>query len=169
MRLDDPTAALLARRAQPSPRLLRAEDEYAHPQLIEKSVPLAEWAWRLYPPQFVDRLVPDLSRRGQLDANAKTQARIEAGKWIADCPFCRSAQVVSPLDPRFLCAGLDGCANGAVGGAFASVEFPTEGTCEQIETVLLERPQRVNRNWRRPETVDTLLAENAAHLGTKAR
>ena len=108
MRIDDPTAAILAQRAQPGPRIRRAEDEYAHRHLIDSKVPICEWAWRLYPPQFIDRVVPDLSRRGTLDATVTTTARVELGRWIADCAFCPSAQVVSPLDPRFLCAGLDG-------------------------------------------------------------
>lgn len=169
MRLDDPTAELIARRAQPGLRLLRAEDVYAHRHLIESRVPVCEWAWRLHPPQFIDRLIPDLSCRGQLHPDAATVARVEGGRWIADCPFCPSAQVVSPADPRFLCAGLDGCANGEIRGAFARVVFPAEPVREQIECVLCERPDRGTRNWLPGGKVGDLAAENAAHLPAKRR
>ena len=169
MHIPDPTAELLARRAQPAPRLLCAEDEYAHRDLVTQAVPIAEWAFRLHPPVFVDRPAPDLSRRGKVDAKAKTQARVEGGKWIADCPFCPSAQVVSPLDPRFLCAGADGCANGQVGGAFATVAFPRAEMCAEIEAVLLARPDRNVRAWYPHETVADLEAQNDEHLGADWR
>lgn len=149
----------------PAPRLLDGADEYANRMLIAQAIPIAEWAWTLHPPMFVDRPTPDLSRRGRVDREASTVARVEGGKWIADCPFCPSAQVVSPLDPRFLCAGSDGCANGKVGGAFAKVVFPRANTREAIERVLLERPVRETRNWL-GESVPELVAENAAHLPT---
>ena len=160
MKLDDPTAALLARRAQPGLRLLRAEDAYAHIHLIESKVPICEWALRLHPPEFVDRLIPDLSRRHSLDKSVTTLARVEGGAWIAECPFCPSAQRVTPLDPRFICAGLDGCLNGAVRGAYVEVVFPGEATRDQIEVVLLERLHRSNRNWLPHETVADLVRQN---------
>lgn len=163
--IPDPTAALLARRAQPRQRLLCAEDEYAHRALIEQAVPIAEWAWRLHPPVFVDRPVPDLSRRGTVDKDTVTCARVEGGKWIADCPFCPSAQVVTPLDPRFLCAGADGCANGQIRGAFATVVFPDDTVRADIERVLLARPDRELRAWYVTETSADLEAQNDAHLG----
>lgn len=167
MNLTDPTAALIeARRAQPAPRIVRAEDKYLHRQLLDKRVPIAEWAWWLYPPVFVDRPIPDLSRRGELDANVTTLARVEHGRWYADCPFCASGQVVSPTDPRFLCAGSDGCANGQIKGAFAQVVFPQGDEREQAEPVLLARPAHDNRNWLPPrESVADLIAENNKYLG----
>lgn len=165
MRLRD---QLTAARANPGRRLLRAEDEYAHRALIEEGAPICEWAFRLHPPVFADRPAPELTRRGTTDKTATTVARVEGGKWIADCPFCPSAQVVSPLDPRFLCAGADGCANRPTKGAFATVVFPAEELRAQIEAVLLERPHRENRNWLVGETVQQLLDENAAHLDGKA-
>jgi hypothetical protein len=165
MRLDDPTARLIvASREQPGPRVLRAEDVYAHPMLIESEVPICDWALRLYPPQFVDRAIPNLTRRGQLDSSTSTVARIEEGHWIAKCPFCPSAQRVTPLDPRFICAGLDGCLNAPIRGAYATVIFPSTQKQAAIESVLLERPARLNRNWLPGETVADLVVENQMML-----
>lgn len=165
MQLDrDPLAELLLEPlSQPGPRLLRAEDVYGHIKLIESEIPLCEWAYRLHPPQFIDRMIPDLTARGQM-SDATTVARVEDGRWIAECPFCASAQVVSPLDPRYLCAGPDGCANANVRGAYASVIFPSEKTRDQLEAVLLERPDRLTRNWMPRESVSDLVAENVAML-----
>lgn len=161
MRLFDPTDALRVQRADPQPRLLRADDAYAHPQLIDAGVPVADWAVYLYPPQFIDRPVPDVSRRGQEDERFLTVARAEQGFWIADCPFCPSAQKVSPLDPRFLCGGVGGCLNGRARGAYAPVVFPDD--IDRVEELLLERPNRENRNWLPHETPADLQDENDAH------
>jgi hypothetical protein len=155
----------MARRAQPGLRLLRAEDAYAHMHLIESNVPICEWALRLYPPEFIDRPIPDLSRRRQLDSTTATIARVNDGAWIADCPFCNSAQKVTPLDPRFLCAGLDGCLNGPVSGAYVEVVFPAKAVRERIEVVLLARTNRTSRNWLPGESVADLIAENTTRGG----
>jgi len=159
------TAVGTERRGHPVPRLLRAEDVYAPRHFLADTAPppICEWAWHLYPPVFIDREQPDLSRRGELDEDAVTIARIEEGRWIADCPFCPSAQIVSPADQRYLCAGSDGCANADIRGAYARVVFPREAKRDAIEEALLARPDRANRNWRPGETVAVLHAENAQH------
>jgi hypothetical protein len=143
---------------------VRAEDVYA-PRRIRAgtaSVPVAEWAWHKYPPVFDGRDAPDLSRRGTLDESYSITAEVNQGRWVARCPFCPSAQVATPADPRFLCAGADGCANGAVGGAFVPVVFPDDTERTDIVGALVVRP-RENRNWRAPETAADLIEENEAH------
>ncbi len=138
-------------------RLWRAEDVYTPNGEL---APMAEWAYHQYPPVFVDRAQPDRSKRGQL-SDATIKAYVNHGRWVADCPFCPSAQVVSPADPRFLCAGSDGCANSKVQGSFAQVVFPAD--LELIEQALLLRPDRKNRNWT-TESVAVLLEENTLML-----
>ena len=152
------------RRRHPAPRLLGAEDVYAPRHFLADTAPppICEWAWHLYPPVFIDREQPDLSRRGEFDEDAVTIARIEEGRWIADCPFCPSAQVVSPADQGYLCAGADGCANAPIRGAFARVLFPAPAVRDEIEAMLLERPP-ANRNWLPHESAADLRAENARH------
>jgi hypothetical protein len=140
-------------------RIRRAEDDYYNPRA--GVTPVAEWAWRRFPPVFEGREAPDLSRRGQT-ADVSTRAAVNHGRWVAGCPFCDSAQVVSPTDPRYLCAGVDVCANGPVKGAFVTVEFPAEALRDEIEAALMVRPT-VNRNWRAPETPADLREENAAN------
>ncbi len=140
------------------PRLLRAEDVY-RPRVGRSR---AEWAFQQYPPVFdVDRERPDLAKRGELARAVSVKAEVNHGRWVARCPFCTSAQVVTPADARFLCAGADGCANGPVRGAFVPIVFPSAQ--EQIEAALLARPNRETRNWTARETVDDLIEENAAH------
>lgn len=146
------------------PRLLRADDVYYERRLFARtsSVPVAEWAFQKYPPVFVDREAPDLTRRGETSV-VFTRAEVNHGRWVARCPFCPSAQVVSPVDARFICAGLDGCANATVRGAFVQIVFPDDRERGLIEAALLQRPERPNRNWRAPETVASLIEENEAH------
>jgi hypothetical protein len=147
----------------PGPRLLRAEDVYHARHFVTRTsrLALAEWAFQKYPPVFVDRAQPDLSRRGELVRATVVRAEVNHGRWIARCPFCPSAQIVSPEDPRFLCAGSDGCANALVRGAFVAVEFPARRA--EVETALLARPDRTTRNWRPGEAVADLIEENAAN------
>lgn len=144
------------------PRLVRAEDVYGGRRARAASAPPAEWAFQTYPPVFVDRPQPDLSRRGELAQGVEAAAEVNFGRWVARCPFCPSAQVVTPQDPRFLCAGSDGCANAPVRGAFVRVVFPAPQVQTAVEGTLLVRP-RENQNWHRNEKVSDLRKENAAH------
>src|SRR3546814_17794304 len=47
----------------------------------------------------LQRRLPDIPRTTQSEP---LYARIDAGRWIAECP-CGSAHVVSPTDPHMLC------------------------------------------------------------------
>jgi hypothetical protein len=158
-----PTSDLRASSAARPARLRRAEDTYAPHRLTARTaaVPVAEWAFHRYPP--IDALEEaDLSRRGQTDSTAQVTAEVNQGRWVGRCPFCPSAQVVTPDDPRFLCAGADGCANAPVRGAFVAVVFPPASVQDDVEAALMPRPTE-NRNWRRGETPADLREENAAH------
>lgn len=81
-------------------------------------------------------------------------AYIAAGSWVVDCE-CGAGNAVD-LDGA--CARCFGC-----GAVHENVVMPPARERERIEAVLLERPKPFNRNWRRPETVDTLRAENILH------
>lgn len=101
---------------------------------------------------------------------AVTYARVDLGRWICDCPWCRSAQNASREDHRFFCVE---CANAAVGGQWIQVIWPTEQEIADVENLLGQRhpsnqwftpreatsaPERFGR-----ETVMDLVAENLAH------
>jgi hypothetical protein len=88
-------------------------------------------------------------------AKAETHGFVDQGRWVADCPFCTSAQVVDPDEPRFFCVD---CANEPVGGLYVSIEFPEK--VEEIERALLMRHNVLNRNWKVGESVSRLHAEN---------
>jgi hypothetical protein len=101
------------------------------------------------------RTVPPRPTKTAPKRTAVTDAYVNQSRWVADCPFCPSAQIVSPTDPRFFCPE---CYNAAVAGAYVHVVFP--GDIDQIEALLDQRPDPVTRNWLPAETVTDLAAEN---------
>lgn len=87
-------------------------------------------------------------------ARSAVQAFINDSRWVVVCPDCNSAQVVSPDDPRFLCIE---CVNETIGGRWRPAMFPSN--LEALEQALMERPRRINRNWRPGESVASLRSE----------
>lgn len=85
-------------------------------------------------------------------------ARIDANRWIVDCPDCGSAEFAFVADPRFLCTN---CLNATVGGACRPVTFPRNR--DAIEAALLLRPVPRTRDWRPGETVAALARQNRDH------
>lgn len=85
---------------------------------------------------------------------------VNHGKWIVMCPSCPSANRASRIDPKFMCCE---CWNEQTGGAWLPVAFPADA--DQIEEVLMARPDRHTRNWLPGETVDSLARENEHFLG----
>lgn len=85
-------------------------------------------------------------------------AYVNHGRWVAECPHCYSALIVTPDEP-FFCAE---CFNAGSGGALFEVVFPDEKP--EIEALLLLRPLikglPITRNWLLGETLDMLRAEN---------
>jgi hypothetical protein len=90
---------------------------------------------------------------------ATLYARVDLGRWIVVCPWCKSAQHASREDHRFFCVE---CGNAAIGGLWASVSWPNEW--EDIEAILSRRPDKGNQWWTPgKETLADLQAENEAH------
>lgn len=48
---------------------------------------------------------------------------VEVGRFVAQCPFCPSAQVASKTDHRFFCYE---CKNAEVGGKYVPTVWPVE-------------------------------------------
>ena len=95
----------------------------------------------------------------------EVSARINHGRWIADCAGCNSALVVDLTELVFMCVE---CGNNHNGGKWLRVTVPRNR--KAIETELLKRPingrnpaEAVNRNWEPGETVATLKQENSDH------
>ena len=99
-------------------------------------------------------------------------ARIDAGRWLADCPFCGLSCMVDPDDDFFFCLYCAGNGTGEAGKA----RFPENR--EEIEAAILERPVITRgrhgsfadeqlhavpvvmaRNWVQGQTVDDLRIE----------
>lgn len=100
----------------PTP-VVRAEDFYAPPAPLKpddwKLVPPAELVLRWYEYRFQRRIpTPSAVLLGEV-----LWARINRNRWVADCP-CRSAQVVTPADPRFACPEC--------GAGWMTVRFPDD-------------------------------------------
>lgn len=91
-------------------------------------------------------------------------ARVNAGRWIADCE-CGGAEYVDDEMRVFMCAS---CFNRADGGAWRRVIFPATPARGAIEAVLLARPDAVTRHWDPTLRVRDLERENAEH-GLPAR
>lgn len=81
----------------------------------------------------------------QLLAAARARARVNHGRWIADCPrpYCANAVKLDPRQPLFHCAGEGGCQ------MIADIEWPPDA--DDIWQVLLERPVPATRNWYPPD------------------
>lgn len=80
----------------------RAEDVYAPPPGE------APDAWDLVPPaERIIRVMEQMSQRAWPrpgpEVVGQILARIDAGRWTAQCPACGSAQAVTPADPRMWC------------------------------------------------------------------
>tara|TARA_Y100000310_G_scaffold233219_1_gene236074 strand:+ start:1926 stop:2354 length:429 start_codon:yes stop_codon:yes gene_type:complete len=97
-------------------------------------------------------------------ANLKPlKARINYGKWIVDCPWCKSAEFVFMDNPIFLCRN---CWNNAT-TEYIKVSLPKninaiEAVLEKREKFNWEAGRKVymNRNWEPGETVAFLEKEN---------
>lgn len=68
-------------------------------------------------------------------------ARIDFGRWLADCE-CGGAEYVDPDEPSFFC---NSCGNAEFNGELRSVIFPDEATMAAIEKALLARPVEDSR------------------------
>lgn len=91
-------------------------------------------------------------------------ARVNAGRWIADCE-CGGAEYVDDQVRVFMCAA---CFNRADGSVWRRVIFPASPARRAIEAVLLARPDAVTRHWDVSMRVRDLERENAEH-GLPAR
>lgn len=117
---------------------------------------------------------------GETDAAAEPAlARVDFGRWIADCPdpVCGGAEYVEPAERIFFCFN---CGNALLGGDARQVKFPEAEVRIQIEKVLIERPvierrgpnilaralnvglvaPGFSRSWDPHETVEDLYEQN---------
>jgi hypothetical protein len=117
---------------------------------------------------------------GKISAGSLVQARIDHGRWLADCE-CGGAEYVDPGDPIFFCLA---CGNRAQAGAARLVAFPKDAA--EIEAVLLARPVEatghsaferamtarplvpgLGRSWRPGESLAQLRKQNRVMGGIK--
>lgn len=79
-------------------------------------------------------------------------AFIDAGRWIVQCPTCRSATVACCHDPFFMCTS---CGNAGFDGRWVRVGFPDDK--EELEAFLETIPgfrgSAPDRNWRPGELI----------------
>lgn len=90
-------------------------------------------------------------------SSKRVRAEINHSRWLVNCPRCSSAEFLFS-DKRFFCSE---CKNEAVDGKLYMIIMP--GNKLQIETLLEPRPIK-NRNWKYPETVESLAKENETHI-----
>jgi hypothetical protein len=85
--------------------------------------------------------------------NGIVEAQVNHGRWLAECPSCPNAIMLSRDALLFLC---DNCGEG-----WLNVAWPLNR--EEIEAMLQYREDDANRNWTPGETVADLQIENAAN------
>lgn len=94
-------------------------------------------------------------------------ARVNHGRWIADCPFCPGAEQIWPQgirraeDVAFPFGIANGILHCGTTGSTCPVDFPDERF--DITRVLARRPDERTRNWFPGESVADLVAENIGH------
>lgn len=87
------------------------------------------------------------------------EAFVNDGRWVVQCPDCRSGQLVDPETiERFFCIE---CLNERVDRQWVPVRYPAE--VEEIEAALSVRVLWERMNWRPGETVEDLRRENREH------
>lgn len=118
--------------------------------------PVAFWAAQAFTQKGMTYRRP--TRKGR----KAVAARVDHGRWVVDCmePRCNAAQVASETDPRFFCHI---CHNAGYGGAWLPVVWPPVSERNEIETLLLLRPEPQHRNWWPDETLAFVRAENVEH------
>jgi len=89
------------------------------------------------------------------EPNGAVAARVNHGRWLADCPFCAGAELVDPDEPVFFCLT---CGMGDNHHAVMEVKFPRHRV--KIEVLLSDRPRAKNRNWEPGETLKKMREEN---------
>lgn len=113
--------------------------------------PPAEWLPRMEAERHGEKFVPPFRMFGSLEVTA----RVDAGRWIACCPFCGVHSWVGVTDPRLYCSR---CHNAAVHGEWVPVVFPKNRL--EIERVLVMR-EHEEQFWS-GQTVLDLMGENIA-------
>jgi hypothetical protein len=126
------------------------------------------WQWYGGPkgwPDFVKARIPSQAKInkavGPVNATVPpTNARINHGIWIADCPNCIGAEAVDYDNRRFFCFN---CKNDYADERPIRVIFPPKKDRLQIQAILMFRPDHRNRNWFPYETIEDLSQENIKH------
>lgn len=91
------------------------------------------------------------------EGRGQVAAEIVRSSWRVSCPFCRGAVVIE-LDELFFCPDCLMQAN-----AFHPMNIIIPRDFQEIERLLLKRPDPQRRNWLAYETVDDIRRENLAH------
>lgn len=106
-------------------------------------------------------LHPVLPYPRELAPGPAVQAWVNQGRWLVECPWCRSAQLAALTDPRMLCTTSE-CMCAPVDGAMLPVQLPELPELLRIEAALLLRPDPATRGWRAGESVADLLTQARA-------
>lgn len=124
---------------------------------VHASAEEVEFAWQ----QWVsEHGLPMRHRAGDYTTDLRADDRpvaayVNVGRWVADCPRCRSGIACWPDAPRSCCLGC--------GYIYTNIVYPPARAVAKAEELLAERPEE-HRNWHPAvESVDVLAAENEAH------
>ena len=84
----------------------------------------------------------------------RVAARVNWGRWIADCLWCSGAMALAPGTSAFDCMSC---------GATLEVVWPSDETVFSVARLLMMRPDPNTRNWEPGEPLRQLMIENETH------
>jgi len=130
-------------------KIVQAEDIQGMPPL--------EFSKRTYLSPYWAHLRPVLGFSEEIAEELVAYGVIYTGGWVVPCPFCQGQENAQLDEPFFRCCS---CWNRAADFKALRVIYPTE--VDQIEALVMKRPNGKSRGWVRGQTLDDLRAENEA-------
>lgn len=126
--------------------------------LLESKLITARDGWRARfktGAEFLRAYKATIGNNKRIVNTPRLHARVNHGRWVADCPFCGGAEMVWLETPSlFFCFS---CRNKAIGGGLLRVGIPKQ--YDAIEELLIVR-HPANRNWQQGESLLALESEN---------
>ena len=122
-----------------------------HVALAHKEKSFRDWVLHISAEKY-QRNIIKYPFTGKVAERKTVNARVDFGRWMADCPDCNGCEYVDPDDPFFFCLS---CGNVMLEGYARRVVFPKN--MAEIEKELVRRP------------VNDLIGSNDVDRAMKAR
>jgi len=105
-----------------------------HVAIAHKERSFRDWILHISAEKYQKNII-QFPFTGNIAEKKTVNARVDFGRWMADCPDCNGCEYVDPDDPFFFCLS---CGNVMLEGYARKVIFPKNMT--DIEAELIRRP-----------------------------